>query len=186
MSKPKFIWRVQTSFENKDGCEFEILEEKVFESKKDAEQYAKEKTAWVLDDARQSFSQEEFSKTDYHTFNKCTGTSIANEDGLIEYDVCIHRLEVLPNSKKKAYKHLYLLSEIDRSIVKLTQSKDHPDLYTTTGNRAEGIQIKIDLLDARNQRESTWRKEKEGMSAVLFDTLGCIRLCYTNPASLIP
>lgn len=184
MSKPKFIWRVQTSFENKEENQFEILEEKVFEAKKDAEQYAKEKAAWALEDARQSFSQEKFSATDYHTVNKCTGTTITNEDGLIEYDACIHRLEVLPNSKKKAYKHLYLLSEIDRNIVKLTQSKDRPDLYTTTGKSR--IQIKIDLLDDRNQRESTWRKEKEGMSAVLFDTLGCIRMCYTNPSSLIP
>ncbi len=178
MSKRKIIYSVETSFTNYRDEHDEIIDQKTFESEKDAKKYADEQLKKRKAEAENDFPTGRF------TINRfINGGGYIDEDDSRDYEYCIsvNKVELVPDSekKKKPPKHIYAREVADK-VTKFEYKKYGLSDYYENNDGS----IAIILNDHANSREA-WRKEKYGKSKAVTTTDGRLIRIYTNPATIL-
>lgn len=179
MSKPKIIYSVGTSFVNYRDESDEVIDQKTFESKKDAKKYADEQFEKCKTEAETEFPTRHFTISRF-----VNGGGYIDEDDSRDYEYCISvdKVELIPDSekKKKPPKHIYTLVGDNDVVTKFTyRVYGLADYYD---NNDGSIAI---ILNCESNRRNPWHKEKYGKSKTVTDTMGNLYTVYTNPAMLL-
>lgn len=179
MSKPKIIYTVGTSFVNYRDESDEVIDERTFESEKDAKKYADVQIEKCKAEAKEEFPTRNFT---VHRFANGGGYIDEDDTREHEYCICIGKTELIPDSekKKKPPKHIYALVGDDDVVTKFTyRIYGLADYYD---NNDGSIAI---ILNCESNRRNPWNKEKYGKSKTVTDTRGNLYTVYTNPAMLL-
>lgn len=175
MSKPKTIYYVETSFIDYIVDSNSIIDKKTFESKEDAKKYADKQIEKCKAEAKEEFTV----PFTFATFVN-GGGYLEDENGEYEYAICVEKTELVPDSKKKPPKHVYVLERADGVVTKLEYKTYNSVNYYESSDGLTAI-----FPNSEENKSRPWNKEKYGRSKTVFDTRGALHKIYTNPAMLI-